>query len=351
MPKILIHIVTFNSASVIEACLRSIPEDLNITVLVTDNSSSDKTTSVVERYKAQSARERIELNINPYNLGFAAAHNQGFFKAKEVGADFVLVLNPDVILTPTFLEEFLKVADRHPEAFKFTPKLLRTDEKLSPLNPPIIDAAGMILDNSARHFDRGSDEEDVGQFEVEESVFGGTGAALLFRVKGIERLCVKGEKFDADKGQIYPQLLEREFARLPVFDEAFFAYREDAELAWRARNIGVKTIYCPKAVAYHRRLVTPERRQDLPSEINSWSVRNRFLMQIVNFRFGRDSSMLWHGIVLRNLVVILGVLLREWPSLPGLWQVLTLWRRAWERRKMLMKTEQIKVYAQRIFQP
>lgn len=340
MNQILVHIVTFNSSSVIEACLRSIPEDLNVTVLVTDNSSSDKTAAIVERYKVQSNRERIELNINPYNLGFAAAHNQGFFKAKEIGADFILILNPDVVLTPTFLDEILKVAAQNPDVGMFTPKLLRCDENLKPVSPPIIDAAGMILDDSARHFDRGSGVVDSGQFESEEVVFGGTGAALLVRIAGIERLCLKGERFDADKGQIYPQLLEREFARLPVFDEAFFAYREDAELAWRSMNLGVKTVYVPKAVAYHRRLVTPERRQDLPSEINSWSVRNRFLMQIVNFRLGRDSSMLWQGIILRNLIVIFGVLLKEWPSLPGLWQVLTLWRRAWERRRMLSDSNQ-----------
>ena len=44
------------------------------------------------------------------------------------------------------------------------------------------------------------------------------------------------------------------------FDSDFFLYREDAELAWRLRNLGWKCLYVPQAVAYHRRHNLPERR-------------------------------------------------------------------------------------------
>jgi GT2 family glycosyltransferase len=63
------------------------------------------------------------------------------------------------------------------------------------------------------------------------------------------------------------------------FDEDFFAFREDGDLAWRAQVMGWKCLYTPAAVAWHVRRVTPERRKDLPLVINWHSVKNRFLMR------------------------------------------------------------------------
>jgi GT2 family glycosyltransferase len=70
------------------------------------------------------------------------------------------------------------------------------------------------------------------------------------------------------------------------FDEQFFAYREDADLAWRAQLMGWKCLYTPKAVAWHERRVTPARREQLPVEINWHSVKNRFLMRAKNISWG-----------------------------------------------------------------
>jgi GT2 family glycosyltransferase len=67
-----------------------------------------------------------------------------------------------------------------------------------------------------------------------------------------------------------------------VFDEQFFAYREDADLAWRAQLLGWQCLYAPRAVAWHVRRVTPERRKELPLLINWHSIKNRFLMRAKN---------------------------------------------------------------------
>ena len=66
------------------------------------------------------------------------------------------------------------------------------------------------------------------------------------------------------------------------FDADFFAYREDADLAWRAQLFGWKCLYTPLAVAYHVRQVLPEKRSALPALINMHSVKNRWLMRIKN---------------------------------------------------------------------
>jgi GT2 family glycosyltransferase len=119
------------------------------------------------------------------------------------------------------------------------------------------------------------------------------------------------------------------------FDEDFFAYREDADLAWRARLLGWTCRYEPGAVATHVRRVTPERRAALPPDVNRWSVRNRFLLRIKN-------QTPWHAIrfllptLLRDLQVVGFVLLREWSSLGGLADVVRLLPRTLRKRREIM---------------
>jgi hypothetical protein len=77
------------------------------------------------------------------------------------------------------------------------------------------------------------------------------------------------------------------------------------------------------------RVVTPERRGSLPPILNRYSVRNRFLLQLNNWRL-RDGVLffLW-GIIVRNLMVFFGVLLWERSSLEGIREARLLARRAW----------------------
>ena len=118
------------------------------------------------------------------------------------------------------------------------------------------------------------------------------------------------------------------------FDESFFAYREDADVAWRAQLLGWDALYVPEAVGQHVRRVVPERRGALPAEINRASVRNRFLMRVKN-----ADVAVWRrcGIrgVGRDLAVVAGCLLWEWSSLPGLAEAVRLGPRALRARRLI----------------
>src|SRR2546430_5142538 len=104
------------------------------------------------------------------------------------------------------------------------------------------------------------------------------------------------------------------------FDEDFFAYREDADLAWRCRLLGWNSIYVPAAVAKHRRRVTPERRAELPREINYHSVKNRFLLRLNNITGPLYRRDFW-PITKRDAAVLGYVLIREWGSIPALFYI------------------------------
>ena len=119
-----------------------------------------------------------------------------------------------------------------------------------------------------------------------------------------------------------------------LLDSAFFAYREDADLAWKAQIMGWKYLYNPKACAYHRRVVLPSNRDEVDGEINLMGVRNRFLLQINNYLLSYDMRIFVFGILLRNFLVLVGVLIKERTSISGLLQAYSLRKRAKSVREL-----------------
>lgn len=297
-PKVAVNIVTFNSDSDITACLESLRrqhfEDFEIHVL--DNASQDETLQRIEPFDVD------YLMRSPVNLGFCKAHNE---LARRFPSEYVLFLNPDTVLGPAFIENLVRALDARPEAASASGKLLRMDGKT-------IDSAGIIMLREQRHLDRGAGQPDTGQFESPQEIFGPSGAAAMYRRKALDDVAINGQYFDED----------------------FFAYREDADLAWRCRLLGWTSIYVPEAVAQHRRRVTPERRASLPKEINYHSVKNRFLLRINNMTGNVYRRDFWK-ITNRDAAVIGYVVLREWSSIPALFYILRNFPRLWRKRAVI----------------
>ncbi len=247
-------ITTYNSEQYLHAGLESLRAQTYrpLDIIIVDNASTDGTRAILEKL-----RPECHVIFNDKNVGFAAAQNQAIRAAR---GRWLLSLNPDVVLAPDFIERLIAVGEVHPEAGTICGKLLRWNPIAENPRTRVIDSTGIYFTPSLRHLDRGAEEIDRGQFQRPELVFGGTGAAALYNGLMVEDVSVDGE----------------------FFDEQFFAYREDADVAWRAQMMGWKCIYTPDAVAWHVRRVTPERRSALPLSINWHSVKNRFLMRAKN---------------------------------------------------------------------
>jgi len=257
-------------------------------VIVVDNGSEDATRELL---RASPVPSQVHLNAD--NRGFAAGQNQAIGKSS---GDFVLVLNPDTLLTPSFVREALMGFSTGPRVGMVAPKLVRaTDAFEIPRREAQIDSAGVFLTASLRHFDRGTGERDVGQYDCMERVFGPSGAAAFYSRALVNDVKVGGE----------------------FFDESFFAYREDADLAWRARLLGWECVYVPQALAYHLRRARPELGRHFDADVNRHSVKNRFLMRIKNVTPGLYARVLVPATV-RDLMVIAGVATFERESLVGL---------------------------------
>lgn len=282
-------IVTWNSAKYLAECFAALKDQdyPQIEVILVDNASSDGTRSLLREIES-----RWRVIYNDRNVGFAAGQNQAI---RAAGGEWVLCLNPDVVLNPDFVRQLVAFGEAHPEAGSLCGKLLRWDPASGEHKSGILDSTGIYFTRNMRHLDRGAEERDRGQYDRMQYVFGASGAAAMFRRDFIEAVSVEGQ----------------------FFDEEFFAFREDGDLAWRAQVMGWKCLYAPAATAWHVRRVTPERRKDLPLVINWHSVKNRFLMR------GKNASgwlcwRLFFPVVWRDLMTLGYALLRDWRMLSAL---------------------------------
>jgi GT2 family glycosyltransferase len=307
-----VTIVTYNSGRFIKRCLESVLAQRYPykEIIVIDNNSTDGTVDILEQFE-----DRCQVVYNQENVGFAAAQNQAIAMAS---GDWVLTLNPDLLLLPNFIEALVEAGAIDPRVGSVCGKLLTMSPTFDIPAKPVVDSTGIYFNPMLRHLDRGSQEVDNGHYLRYEYVFGASAAAAMYRREMIEDISVDGEFFDSD----------------------FFVYREDADVAWRAQLLGWRCIYVPYARGYHVRSVLPGNRRALPPEINMHSVKNRFLMRIKNIS-GSLYRRNWFSITLRDLVVISCCLFREHTSLKAFGYLARNWRRAMAKRRYIQARQRV----------
>ena len=124
---------------------------LDITVV--DNGSTDGSPGWIARCYPD-----IHLLTFPDNRGFSRAFNQG---ARCTDSPYVLSLNPDVTVRPSFILEMVHAITRDERVGMVAPKLLRADE------PTVLDSTGLFIDRRRRPYDRGQGKVDRGQYDAQ----------------------------------------------------------------------------------------------------------------------------------------------------------------------------------------
>ncbi|HYO78022.1 MAG TPA: glycosyltransferase, partial [Thermoanaerobaculia bacterium] len=339
-------LVTWNSARYLRRCLEGILQQTHdrVELIAVDNASADDSIALVAPHATTVIR-------NHTNRGFSAAVNQAIAVAR---GEYLLIVNPDCYLLPDYAARLVAAFASSADLGSATGLLIRArGTKIEPTDE--IDSMGIRMTRNGRHLDIGQGER-VGEavprflgssvprsssgFEVDSptprnsgevvnaeaprhrvteeprhhsfEVFGVSGAAAMFRTSFLQDVAIDGE----------------------VLDEDFFAYREDADLAWRGRLFGWRALCDPAAVAHHVRRVTPEARRELPANVNMHSVKNRFLLRLKN----QGAYLALRNLpfeLARDLVVVVAALTIERTSLPAFpW----LWR---NRRSVLAKRRAI----------
>jgi GT2 family glycosyltransferase len=310
---VLVSLVTYNDEAFLARCLKAVQsQTVQVRVKIFDNASQDGTRDIAQSFG-------VPLHESAENVGYSSGHNQNLL---DEDFDTVLLLNADVILQADYLERLLSALDEVEKAGMAGGKLYRMDgegRQVLRRTFPVLDSTGIFFTPSQRHFDRGSEEEDRGQYDLRQFVFGITGATLLCRREMLEDLRLGDEYLDED----------------------FFAYREDADLAWRAQIRGWKALYEPEAEAFHCRRVLPQGRRRLPALINYHSLKNRYLMRIKNMDSAvrrRCFPYMW----IRDAGILVYALFFEWSSLPAYREVWRLRHRFRKKREHVQSTRAVR---------
>ncbi len=309
---VLLSIVTHNDEVFLRRCLESArSQTVPLKIKLFDNASTDGSRDIAAQFGC-------ELFASETNSGFSHGHNHNLLPEKF---EYALLLNADVVLRPDYVERVAQTLSEVEGAGICGGKLYRMDtsgQQMFRSGAAVLDTTGMYFTPAQRHFDRGSNELDRGQYQRRQSVFGISGAALMCSRKMLEDVRIGDE----------------------YLDEEFFAYREDADLAWRAQLYGWKAIYEPKAEALHVRRVLPSRRKTLPALINRHSLKNRYLMRMKNL----DSAVrrrcfphMW----IRDLGILLYALALERTSLPAYAEVWRLRKRFRQKREWIKKRRRV----------
>lgn len=223
-PLVSIIIVTFNSAGVIGACLRSLDEtrdEIATEVIVVDNGSRDRTLEVV----APSYPDARILHPGT-NLGFGRANN---FGAKEARGEHLWILNPDTVVRPGALRSLVATLDASPDACAAGPRLVDAD---------------------------GAEAMTFGDFPTLGWALATLAPAHRLGISSSTRLrrdLPEGaEPFDVDYACGAALLVRREcWERVGGFDPDFFLYFEDTDLCLRLHRSGGRVLVDPGAEVVH----------------------------------------------------------------------------------------------------
>ncbi len=211
-PFVALVIPTWNGKERLLRCLLSLSAQTYscFQTIVVVNGSNDGTQEALKAYSY------VRLIVNHRNLGFAAAVNQGIRASSE---PYIGVLNDDAFPEPGWLEALVEVMERDPQIGSCASLMVFAHQ------PDIVQSAGIAIDRAAIAWDR-LRGRPVNEAQEGCEVFGASAGAAFYRRAMLETV--------------------------GLFDERFFAYLEDVDLAWRAQIAGWRCQYVPRAVVRHQ---------------------------------------------------------------------------------------------------
>ena len=213
LPQLTVVMPNYNGRALLEEALPSLAAQTfkPSAIVIVDDCSDDDSVAYLRAHWP-----RVQVRALPAHLGVTAALNACLNAADT---ELVALFNNDMELDPECLAELVAELDRDPLIGSVTPKMLDFSDR------SVLDGAGDLLSWRAGGRRRGHGDRDIGQYEQALEVFGPCGGAAVFRRTALQ--AVGG------------------------FDEAYYAYYEDIDWAFRAQLLGFRCRYVPRAILYH----------------------------------------------------------------------------------------------------
>lgn len=221
-------ILNWNGEAMLRRYLPSViqhTQGKGIEIVVADNGSTDASVAYLRT-------QAVRLLVFDKNYGFAEGYNRAI---EQVDAQYVVLLNSDVEVTPNWLDTLLEYARTHDVA-ALQPKILSWQSKEDAIASGNADvlfehagAAGGMIDSLGYPYCRGRIlshvDIDHGQYDDIVPIFWASGACLFIR------------------REVYLQV--------GGLDELFFAHQEEIDLCWRMHSRGYSIMVVPQSVVYH----------------------------------------------------------------------------------------------------
>jgi GT2 family glycosyltransferase len=212
--SVVVIVVNFNGGEFVGRCLECLAAQTfrDFRVVVVDNASADGSIEVLE-----ASFPSVQFVRNAQNNGFAAANNQGLAMAAD--SRWVALLNPDAFAAPDWLEKMLSAANAS-TGFSFFGCTMRLAD-----HPDLMDGTGDLFHVSGLSWRRDHMVAASNATTRAGEIFGPCAAAALYRRDALDE--VGG------------------------FDESYFCYHEDVDLAFRLRLRGHRCLFVPDAIVDH----------------------------------------------------------------------------------------------------
>lgn len=205
-------LVNYNGAALLASCLTALTAQTYapFEIVLVDNASTDGSRAYVAENFPQ-----VKLICSATNVGFAAGNNLGLQNAR---GDLIATLNTDTRVEADYLEKLAApFADARVGAA--APLILDMAQ------PDLVDAAGIRVDAFGFAWNVGAGRR-AEEFTAAGAAYGACAGAALYRKTMLDEI--------------------------GFFDDAYFGFYEDADLAWRARRAGWRTQFAPHARVYHQ---------------------------------------------------------------------------------------------------
>jgi len=271
------------------------PSQYQLSVFDNSESGEKQNQQIIESFN------RGELGFNPHqpiqyltqekNLGFSRAYNILIRSALIAEAEYFLVINPDIILERDAISSLLASLENDPNLAVAVPTILRWDFAGGKKKTNMIDTLGIALKPGLKFFDLGQganvkkflSETKEGSEDIK--IIGPSGAAGLFRTQVLSDISFLPGGLE---GVALVTENERQY-----FDENFFMYKEDCDLAYRLAKAGYQSTIVSDSIIYHDRTATSPKlglgafmsnRRSKSQQIRAWSFRNQHYLFIKHWK-------------------------------------------------------------------
>lgn len=266
-------IVTHNNSASIRKTIESLRSQTTAVhkIIVVDNASKDPS------YLKQ-IEPFCSVIYSPTNLGFCAANNLGWRHA-ALDSSYILFINPDAFLTPTFIEEAISFMEKNSTCGALSAPLLGYDF-ISDKGTGHYDSTGIFFTWYGRWYDR-DQGKPVERTRPLEEVPALCGALLFCRKKALEEVQLSQDK---------------------IWESTYFMYKDDIELSLRLRKKGWKLVLISTPFAYHGRGWS-KKRSLMSKSARLYSARNEVALnwRFGNWRFLPYSLLKWGAVKLLNI--------------------------------------------------